>query len=223
MAKSLAVHHEGGEDLESLAGRAYHILRDKIVCLEYPPGSLLSEGVLGHSHGISRTPIREALKRLEREYLVAILPRRGIIVTEVNLHDQFLLLEMRRGIEGRLFARAARDSTPAQRKRFAELAEAMGSCAANNDLIAHYTVDREFDDLIDVCGGNRYLSQALRPVHGLIRRFWQSQRGTNGSQGALDRHVIVAQAVASGDPGRVLAASKDLLDYNEAYFRSLLD
>lgn len=222
MVKSLTRISSAGEDLESLAHRAYMAIRDRIVCLELPPGALLSETTLGDSMGISRTPIREALKRLEGDYLIAIMPRRGIIVTEVDLRDQLLLLDVRRGLESALFARAAERSSPAQRQRFRELVEEMDTTARNNDLQRHYVLDREFDTLIDVCAGNRFLTDMLRPVHCLVWRFWQTQRETEGSLQVLEHHLVVTRAVAAGDPDRVLAATHALFDFNEAYIRKLL-
>ncbi len=222
MVKSLTVMSSNGEDIESLAKQAYITLRDRIVCLDLPPGALLSETTLGDSMGISRTPIREALKRLERDYLIAIMPRRGIIVTEVDLRDQLLLLDIRRGIESTLFARAAERSSPAQRRRFAELATALEETAARNDLAAHYVIDREFDGLIDLCASNRFMTDTLRPVHSLTWRFWQLNRGTEAAKTVLDLHVVVAHAVASGEAAGVLAATKAMFDFNEVCIRRQL-
>lgn len=222
MVKSLTVLSSGGDDIESLAKQAYVTLRDRIVSLELPPGALLSETTLGELMGISRTPIREALKQLERDYLIAILPRRGIIVTDVDLRDQLLLLDIRRGIESTLFARAAERSSAAQRARFGELATALEQSAAQGDLDAHYVIDREFDALIDLCASNRFMTDTLRPVHSLTWRFWQLNRGTEAAKRVLEYHVVVAHAVASGDPARVLAATTAMFDYNEQVIRRQL-
>lgn len=209
-------------ELESLADRAHTVLRDRIVSLEFPPGSLLSENTLSDRLGISRTPVREALKRLEREYLVKVLPQRGIFVTPADLQDQVLLLEIRRGLEGPHFARAAQRSTAEQRARFHELADRLAHHTSNNDLLGHYGDDKEFDELIDVCAGNRFISEILEPVHYLVRRFWQLHRGTDASKRVLELHLEVARAVASGSPERVLACSETLLDFNRDFFRSLV-
>ena len=222
MVKATTVLRSEDGDIESLAKQAYVTLRDRIVCLDLPPGALLSETTLGDSMGISRTPIRGALKRLERDYLIAIMPRRGIIVTDIDLKDQLLLLDIRRGIESTLFARAAERSNPDQRRRFKELATVMEASARRNDLGQHYSFDREFDELIDVCASNRFMTDMLRPVHSLVWRFWQLNRGTEASKAVLDHHVVVTHAVASGEPARVLAATKALFDFNEVFIRRLL-
>jgi len=83
-------------------------------------------------------------------------------------------------------------------------------------------VDKEFDDLIDLCGGNHFVTDMLRPVHSLVRRFWHSLSGTADSQVVLDLHVEVARAVAAGEPLRVRAATEALFDFNETVIRRLL-
>ena len=82
---------------QSLTDRAYAEIEELIVTLRLAPGAPLSEAELSARLGIGRTPIREALQRLARERLVAIYPRRGVIVTEINVASQLRLLETRRG------------------------------------------------------------------------------------------------------------------------------
>jgi DNA-binding GntR family transcriptional regulator len=82
----------------SLTDRAYRDLEEMIVTLQLLPGSAVSETALSQRLGIGRTPIREALQRLARERLVTILPRRGIIVSEINVKSQLRLLEVRREV-----------------------------------------------------------------------------------------------------------------------------
>ncbi|MEY3663911.1 MAG: HTH-type transcriptional repressor RspR [Pseudomonadota bacterium] len=90
----------------SLTDQAYTLLEEMIVRLQLPPGSAVSEAMLSAQLGIGRTPIREALHRLARDRLVQILPRRGVIVSSIDVVSQLRLLEVRREID-RLSARAA--------------------------------------------------------------------------------------------------------------------
>lgn len=222
MVKARIQVGNGSEDIESLARQAYVTLRDRIVALDLAPGALLSETTLGDSMGISRTPIREALKQLERDYLIAIMPRRGIIVTDIDLHDQLLLVDIRRGIESALFARAAERGSAHQLQRFKELAAALDETASRNDLAAHYVVDREFDSLIDTCANNRFMTDMLRPVHSLTWRFWNLNRGTDAARRVLDLHVEVAKSVASGKGEKVRKATAAMFDFNEVCIRKML-
>src|SRR6476620_2753600 len=84
---------------QSLTDRAYGEIEEMIVTLRLAPGSAVSESALSELLGIGRTPIREALQRLARERLVAIFPRRGIVVTDINVTSQLRLLEVRRELE----------------------------------------------------------------------------------------------------------------------------
>ena len=89
---------------KSLTTTAYEQLEELIVTAELEPGAILSEATLVEQLGIGRTPIREALQKLEREGLIRIMPRKGIEVTDHNPAKQLLMLELRRDLE-KLLAR----------------------------------------------------------------------------------------------------------------------
>ncbi len=204
-------------DLDPFATTAYVSIRDRIIRLDLPPGCLLSENLLGAQLGLSRTPVREALKRLEREYLVTIMPRRGILVTEVDLHQQLQLLEMRRGIEMRLIGRGIERSSEAQRATFGTLASQMQASADDNDLDQYVKLDAHFDAIIDDACANRFLSDAMRPVHGLIRRYWHTEIKTAALREALQRHVGIVHAAAAGRADQARKVLLDLCDHTEHY------
>src|SRR3954466_14959420 len=115
----------------TLTDRAYRELEEMIVTLQLLPGTVLSEQALSVRLKIGRTPIREALQRLARDGLVLIMPRRGIMVSEINLRLQLRLLEVRRELERLMAKLAAERATLDERREFAELAEAMIAAAAH--------------------------------------------------------------------------------------------
>lgn len=80
---------------ESLKLRAYNIIKEKIIACEYAPSMLLSEEVLREELNVSRTPIRDALSRLEQEGLIKILPKKGIIVSGLSISDINMIYEVR--------------------------------------------------------------------------------------------------------------------------------
>src|SRR5688572_10581849 len=156
----------------SLTDLAYVHLEELIVTLKLKPGATVSEGELSVLTGIGRTPIREALQRLAREKLVSIMPRRGIVVTEINVGSQLKLLEVRRELE-RLIARtAARRATDAERTRFRELARDFEKSARANDPVAFMRTDREFNSLCSAGAHNDFAAGAMSLMHSLSRRFW---------------------------------------------------
>ena len=79
------------DSVQSLTDKAYQHVEEMIVTLQLPPGSAISELTLSKRLGMSRTPVGEALQRLAREGLVMILPRRGIIVSDLNAKQQLHL------------------------------------------------------------------------------------------------------------------------------------
>lgn len=89
-------HHMQNQDLKN---RVYHILRGKLINCEYAPGSLLNEAQLSEELGVSRTPVREALNRIEHEGFVRIMPKKGIYVTDITLNDVVQIFETRQAVE----------------------------------------------------------------------------------------------------------------------------
>jgi DNA-binding GntR family transcriptional regulator len=206
---------------ESLTDRAYRDLEELIVTLKLPPGAAVSESVLSRQLGIGRTPIREALQRLARERLVTILPRRGIMVSEVNVKSQLRLLELRREVE-RLVARsAARRAIPEERQRFHELADSFERAAHTNDDTTFMRVDREFNELCLVAARNEFAANAMSLVHSLSRRFWYIHyKQVADMPRAAKLHADEARAIASGDEKAAAEACDRLIDYVEEFTRA---
>jgi DNA-binding GntR family transcriptional regulator len=195
-----------------------------IVTLKLAPGTAVSEAELSQSLGIGRTPIREALQRLARESLVAILPRRGVIVSEINLTKQLKLLEVRREIE-RLIARsAARRATDEERTRLKELAGRFEKSARANDDVTFMRTDREFNTLCSAASHNEFAALAMGLMHSLSRRFWYIHYKQSADMPLTAKlHADIARAIASGDEERAARASDKLLDAIEKFTRGTTD
>jgi DNA-binding GntR family transcriptional regulator len=204
----------------SLTDLAYAHLEEMIVTLKLRPGATVSEGELSVLTGIGRTPIREALQRLAREKLVSILPRRGIVVTEINVGNQLKLLEVRRELE-RLIARtAARRATPAERERFNELARLFEKSARNDDDVAFMRTDREFNTLCSAASHNDFAAGAMGLMHSLSRRFWYIHYKQAADMPLTAKlHADIARAIADGDEERATLAADRLLDNIEKFTR----
>ncbi len=192
-----------------------------IVRLELAPGSAVSEAMLSTRLGIGRTPIREALQRLARERLVRILPRRGVIVSEIDVKSQLRLLEVRRELE-RLMARAAaRRSTPEERERFAELARAFNRSAVERDDVAFLRIDREFNELCLQAARNEFAATAMGLMNALSRRFWFLHFRQAADLPVTARlHADIARAIAEANQTAAAKASDALLDSIESFTRN---
>jgi DNA-binding GntR family transcriptional regulator len=204
----------------SLTELAYMHLEELIVTLKLKPGAVVSEGELSVLTGIGRTPIREALQRLARERLVSILPRRGIIVTEINVKNQLRLLEVRRELE-RLIARsAARRATAAERESFLELAKQFEKSARANDDVTFMRTDREFNTLCSAASHNEFAASAMTLMHSLSRRFWYIHYKQAADMPLTAKlHADIARAIADGDEERAAKASDKLIDEIEKFTR----
>jgi DNA-binding GntR family transcriptional regulator len=192
-----------------------------IVRLELPPGGAVSEAMLSERLGIGRTPIREALQRLARERLVQILPRRGVIVSDINVKAQLRLLEVRREIE-RLVARsAARRAMPDERGRFAELADAFERAARTNDDVTFLRIDREFNELCLEAARNEFATTAMQLMASLSRRFWYLHYKQAADMPETAKlHADIARAIAAGDASAAGSAADALLDNIETFTRN---
>ena len=204
----------------SLTDLAYLHLEEMIVTLKLAPGRVVSESELSELTGIGRTPIREALQRLAREHLVNILPRRGIVVSNINVGEQLKLLEVRRELE-RLIARtAARRATEDERARFRELARAFERSAKANDDVSFMRTDREFNQLCSAGAHNDFAAGAMSLMHSLSRRFWYIHYGKAADMPVTAKlHADIARAIADGDEERAATASDRLLDNIEKFTR----
>src|ERR1700761_2941659 len=151
----------------TLTDRAYRELEEMIVTLQLSPGTVLSEQVLALRLKIGRTPIREALQRLARDGLVVIMPRRGIMVSEINLRLQLRLLEVRRELERLMAGLAAERATPEERREFAEMAEAMLAAAARSDDIAFMRLDQRFNMMVAEAARNEFARRSMGLMNAL--------------------------------------------------------
>lgn len=205
----------------SLTDRAYSDLEELIVTLELPPGSAVSEAALSKRLGIGRTPIREALQRLARERLVTILPRRGIIVSEINVKSQLRLIEVRREVERLVAKCAARRATDEERARFGELARVFEKSARTGDEVAFIRADREFNELCTQAARNEFAAGAMGLMHALSRRFWFLHYKQAADMPLTAKlHADIARAIAAGDRTTAGKAADRLLDTIETFTRA---
>ena len=206
---------------ESLTDKAYSALEEMIVTLRLKPGEVLSEIALSQELGIGRTPIREALQRLAREGLIVILPRKGVLVSDINPGKQLLLLEVRRELE-RLIARsAAARRTDAERDRFLSIADGMEAAAADKDDLSFIRLDDELNILMATAAHNEYADRAISLMHGLSRRFWYVHYKQTADLPLMARlHAELARNVAAGEADAAARTSDRLIDYVEAFTRA---
>jgi DNA-binding GntR family transcriptional regulator len=206
-----------------LAAQALERLEEMIVTLELTPGSLWSEGALAGLTGFGRTPVREALKRLEGRHLVRIVQRHGVQITEINVEQQLLLLETRRELERLVASRAARRRTAAEAGQFADCARLLRQAGEQGDVLAFFRTHVRAEALALQATRNRFLATAIAPCHAMSRRFYYLHHRTAGDlRLACDHHADVMDGIARGDEQRAAAAADAVLDYVEGFTRATL-
>lgn len=210
-----------GASPTGLSDQARAHLEEMIVSLELAPGSIWSEAELSKKIGIGRTPVREALQRLQGDHLVKILRRHGVQITEINIVEQLLLLELRRELDRSIARQAARRSTPQERVQLLDVAKRLASRTADGDDILAYLRDHyELKNFLAECARNPFLAKAVAPCYAMSRRFYYlHHRQARDLNVATRHHVEVIRAVAKGDADKAAAASDRLMDYVEEFTR----
>lgn len=212
------------ESEETQASQAYRILEEMIVTLELAPGTRISENSISRRLGFGRTPVREAMQRLAREGSLRILPRAGAIISEIDITDQFKLIEVRREIERVIAGRAARLADPAAIEIFEKLSDRFDWVAQENDYTAFISADSEFNQMLVKTADNVYATLAMGPIQAQTRRFWFLNFKKFGDLKKVSvLHSRVARAVAAKNAAKAREASDDLIDYVEEYTRNTLE
>ena len=186
-------------------------LRQRIFAHELTPGTWIDEQKLAEQYGISRTPLREALKVLASEGLVELKPRRGCYVTEISrqdLDDIFPLMAM---LEGRCAADAVKAAKPADIKGLKEIHARLEAAAREGRIDAFCEANQEFPRRIQGLANNRWLLsviQDLRKVLKLSRLHSLSLEGR--LQQSLEEHRAI---MAAFEAGEVAKAEKFMHDH----------
>ena len=207
----------------SLAEQAYLFVRDRLVMLDIPPGSPLNEEELGSTLGMGRTPIREALKRLESERLVVAYPRRGTFATDVNISDLAHISEVRRTLEPMATAAAASRATDADRATLTELRAQLDAGEPSEDNAELLRTDLALHRAIYRCVHNPFLEDTLIRYDNLATRIWcVFVPRLSGMAGHVDEHVPLLTAIIEGDAEKAAALTLEHVAGFEAAIRALI-
>jgi DNA-binding GntR family transcriptional regulator len=185
----------------SQAEAAYRQLRDKLIMLEIRPGEPINDGQLAAELGFGRTPVREAIKRLETDHLVISYPRRGTFATTVDFTELADVSEIRELLEPLAARRAAKRANTAMRQELLDVAQKISQMdpgpGESRDLMRYdLTVHR----LIYRAAANAHLEDTLIRYDNLATRIWCLVLDKVPSiSGHISEHVELLQAVAEGD------------------------
>ncbi|HXJ47917.1 MAG TPA: GntR family transcriptional regulator [Candidatus Acidoferrum sp.] len=190
---------ENADSARSQSEAAYLRIRERIVSLDMPPGSVVNESRLREELKIGRTPIREALQRLARENLVRSVPHRGTFVTDVNITDLARITEVRVVLEGHAARLAAERLSSVDRDSFTKLLELLeeGPSLDQRQLMR---LDQQIHREIYRTARNPYLQSTLERYFNLSLRLWYLVLDRQaGLREAVKEHAELLRAILAGD------------------------
>jgi DNA-binding GntR family transcriptional regulator len=154
----------------SLADQAYVRLREAIIRVELAPGTLLREDELTQRVGVGRTPVREAIQRLHRDGFVTIIPRRGTLVSEINITDLAAIYEVRARLESWAARLAAERAGPDEHREAKGLIAELAALEPDG-YEALLALDRRIHRFAYACARNEFLAETLDQYHNLSLRI----------------------------------------------------
>ncbi|MEU0845390.1 GntR family transcriptional regulator [Streptomyces sp. NPDC005962] len=208
----------------SLAERAYRAIRDRLVMLEIRPGAPINEDQLAQSLGVGRTPVREALKRLQYERLIATYPRRGTFATDVNITDLAHISEVRQELEPLAAAQAARRATATDRAALtAALRELAGVDSGGREAGDLMRLDLRVHRAIYAATHNPYLEDTLVRHDNLATRIWcLFIDRLSDMAGHVEEHGPLIEAVVAGDSEKAAQLARDHVEGFERAIRAAI-
>ena len=176
-------------------------LRTRIFAHQLPPGSWLDEQTLALEYGISRTPLREALKVLAAEGLVMLKPRRGCYVTELSEKDLDEIFPVIALLEGRCAALATEQAGADDLVRLTAIHERLEAQARTGDTDRFFEANHDFHAALQELAGNRWLSQLIDETRKLLKLTRRDSLRLEGRlKQSLAEHRAILKAIRQRDP-----------------------
>jgi DNA-binding GntR family transcriptional regulator len=205
--------------MSALEEQIYSAVEERILKGDFRPGEPLTEARISQVTGASRTPVREALHRLERDGLVEIQPNRSAVVVGITRADLADIYELRRRVEGLASRRAAEHVTEGDKKRLLEIVE-MQEFFISRGADKLKELDSAFHDAVYALCDSRIVNSTLSRLHrqtGFFRR--RSLFADGRAAASVAEHRAIYEAIASGDAA---AAERLTVEHVENAYLNLL-
>ncbi|KUG05194.1 transcriptional regulator, gntr family [hydrocarbon metagenome] len=175
-------------------------IRQAIIDGDLKPRERLMEIQLAEELGVSRTPIREALRKLELEGFIVMIPRKGAYVADISFKDIADVYEIRAALEGLAAALAAERITDEELEEMERLLVGKAEAIAQNDMEKLVDVDTRFHELIYQASRNERLFNIINNLREQIQRCRTTSLSVPGRmQQSLQEHRIITEAIQSRD------------------------
>lgn len=195
-------------DRYSLRGRVYNTIRDKILSGDYHENEELKENALATDLGVSRTPVREALRQLELEGLVSVIPNKGAFVTGITKKDIHDIYIIRSYLEGLCAKWACDNISNAQIEALEEILYLSDFHARRSHFDQIVELDNKFHDLIYKASGSKILNHVLSDFHQYVERVRKiTLSRPYRAEKSRKEHAAIVEAIKrrDGDMAETLA------------------
>ncbi|PTR29599.1 GntR family transcriptional regulator [Pseudomonas sp. GV085] len=210
----------GAANLRELA---YSQIKQRIITCEFRPGEPINEAHLTSLLGLGRTPIHQALHRLEMEGMVIILPRKGVMVTPLSLNDVLDMIEVRVTNEQLCVKLALERAHETDFLAMHEILDRTPELLRRRDVPGLMSVDLQFHLAISSAARNKVLADLLRNLHEKQARFWfLTVSDASHSERIYQEHMQILSALESRDAeGAITAIHDHIDDFRRAIMRTL--
>jgi GntR family transcriptional regulator, rspAB operon transcriptional repressor len=184
---------------KTIGQQVYERLRDEVLTGSLHPGVWIREQDIASAWSVSRTPVREAVRRLAHDGLVESSPNRGVRVRILTPHEVRDVYELRELLEGRAARHAAERAGERDVERLRAQLAFIDTLSASEPA-AHIRADEAFHDAVAVIAGNEALLDLTRRLYGRVARVKIVTRDTNTNARTREQHHAIVAAIAAGDP-----------------------
>jgi len=202
----------------------FETLREAIINATLKPGERLMEIQMAEEMGVSRTPVREAIRKLELEGFVVMIPRKGAYVAGISMKDIADVFEIRTAMEGLAAGLAAERITEEEMESLERILVKIGEYVQNNDLEKLIEADTEFHEILFKASRNERLVQIVSNLREQIQRFRTASLSTPGRMKyALEEHKKIVEAVSERNVELAQALAREHIENAENSMLEVLD
>ena len=186
---------------QALSETVYYALREAIIRNLLPPGSVMNERVLAQALGVSRTPVRDALRQLTTEGFLTGVPRQGLIVTDLSLKDIEEIYTMRAALEGAAARMSAQTISPSELVIIEDVCAQMAAAVEKDDVERLLALNRRFHEFLCSTARNRRLTEQVLRLYDAVRPICLTSLADRArARESLQEHEALVAAIRRRDP-----------------------
>lgn len=183
----------------TLAHRVYEVIKDRILSAELPPGTRLKDNELARTFGVSNTPIREAMRELERDGLIETIPYKGSFVKKMSIAETREVYDVRMALEALAARLAVKRITESQLEEMEKAVQKYAIALERDDITVGLEADLAFHDLLVQASGNDTLLKIVRDLANRIQVLRQLDKGKMRRKQSLEDHKAILQTLKEGE------------------------